>query len=391
MSRTSERLNSLPQYVVAEIAAVKSRLLDQGVDVIDVAAGDADFAPPHLAVETLREALSDSSLSRYSYQVGLRQFRDSIAAYMLRRFGVTVDPMSEVLPLIGSKEGLAHFVLAVVNPGEVVVIPDPGYPAYLGGARFADADIEMYPLKPEQDFLVELGTLPKERLSKTSLVFANYPNNPTAAVANRNYLNDLVRNCVDNRVALAYDNPYCELTYDDYTAPSVLEIDGAREVTVEFHSFSKSFGMTGWRLGWAVGNADLINALARTKSYMDTGPFLAIQKTGAVVLDHSEACVEPVRRAFRERRDSLVAAMAESGFPIDRPRASMYAWVPLPAGVKSAAFAKSLLERTGVAVLAGSALGSGGEGFFRIALTVGAERLREAARRICSELKQAEA
>lgn len=386
MSKKSARLQSLPEYAVAGVPAIKRRLTERGVDVIDLAAGDADFPPPTIAVETLREALSDSSLSRYPHQLGLIELRDSIADYMKRRFRVTVDPIAEVLPLIGSKEGLAHFALAVIDRDDVCIVPDPGYPAYLGGARFADADVELCVLSADQDFLLELWRLSRKRLAAASLLFLNYPNNPTAAVAPREYLERIVSMCAEHHIVLAYDNPYCELTFDDYEAPSILEIPGGREVSVEFHSFSKSFGMTGWRLGWAVGNADLITSLSRTKTYFDTGPFLAVQKAGAAVLNRSEECVRSVKNALRERRDALVAAMAENDYPIESPKATMYAWIPLPGGVTSAPFARSLLEDDGVAVLAGSAMGMGGEGFFRVALTEGPGRLEEAARRICSVL-----
>jgi LL-diaminopimelate aminotransferase len=246
--RVARRLDPLPAYAVAELAAIKRRLLAEGVDVIDLGAGDVDFPPPAPAVRAISEAVADPAMSRYAYQVGLHEFRLSAARYLERRFGIQFDPVTELLPLLGSKDGLSHLPLAFVNPGEVCVLPDPGYPAYLGGAVLADADIEFVPLVPEKNFLVELGDLPPERLRATRLVFLNYPNNPTAAVAPLDYLERTVRLCREHGILLAYDNPYAEVTFDGYRAPSIFEIDGARDVALEFHSVSKSFSMTGWRL-----------------------------------------------------------------------------------------------------------------------------------------------
>jgi LL-diaminopimelate aminotransferase len=378
----SGRIDRLPAYAVAEIAKTKQKLVSQGVDVIDLGVGDPDFAPPRIAVEALSEALRDPAMSRYGFQQGLPQFRESVAAYMQRRFEVETDPSDEVLPLIGSKEGLAHLALATLNPGDVCVIPDPGYPAYIGGATFADADIELYQLRQDMDFLVELETLGADRLSRTRLVYLNYPNNPTGASAPREYLERTVEICAKYGTLLAFDNPYCELTYDDYVAPSIFEIEGAREVALEFHSFSKSFGMTGWRLGWACGNADLLEPLRRIKTYMDTGPFLALQKAGAAVIDASEACVAPVKKAFSERRAALLEAFASHDYALTEPQGAMYLWIPIPDNVRSAELANSLLENEGVAVLAGSALGEGGEGFVRISFAFGPDRLREGVARI---------
>ncbi|MFB3111703.1 MAG: aminotransferase class I/II-fold pyridoxal phosphate-dependent enzyme, partial [Gemmatimonadales bacterium] len=314
------------------------------------------------------------------------EFRDAVARFMKRRFGVSVDQLSEILPLSGSKDGLAHLPFAVLDPGDVCVVPEPGYPAYLGGARLAGADIEIFPLRPEADFLVELEDLSRERLAKMKLVFLNYPNNPTAAIAPRDYLERTVAICRKHGIVLAYDNPYSELTFDGYRAPSILEIPGAREVAVEFHSLSKSFGMTGWRLGWAVGNPDVIKGLSKVKSYVDTGAFLAVQRAGAAVIDRADELVEPVREQFRVGRDALVAALRDVGIDCASPRATMYLWVPLPEGVPSGEFARDLLEREGLAVLAGSVFGEGGEGFVRLSFIVEPERLREAAVRMARAL-----
>lgn len=382
----SSKAARLPAYAVGHIAQVKRRLIAEGRDVIDLGAGDADFPPPELAVEALSAAARDPKMSRYAFQTGLTAFREAAARYMQRRFGVTVDPMTELLPLIGSKEGLAHLPMAVLEPGDVCVVPDPGYPAYLGGATMADAEPEIYPLRPRTDFLVELDELPADRLARAGLVFLNYPNNPTTAVAPRDYLERTLARCREHGIVMAYDNPYCEITFDGYRAPSILELPGAREVAVEFHSLSKSFAMTGWRIGWVAGNAAIIAALTKIKSYVDTGAFLAVQHAAATVLDAAENLVPDIRQRFEDRRDAAVAAFDEAGFAVPTPKATMYLWIPLPEGLTSAAFAERALEEEAVAVLAGSALGAGGEGFVRVALTRGPERLADAAGRLARVL-----
>lgn len=388
MIHASRRLDRLPPYAVAELAVIKQRLLAGGVDVIDLSAGDADMPPPPPAVDAIARAVRDPAMSRYAYQVGLRAFRESATRYMERRFGARFDPTDEVLPLIGSKEGLAHLALAFVNPGDACVLPDPGYPAYLGGAVVADAAIVQVPLRPENGFLLELGELTSAQLASARLVYLNYPNNPTAAVAPRDYLERTVEMCRRNGILLAYDNPYCEITFDGYRAPSIFEIDGARDCAIEFHSVSKSFSMTGWRLAWAVGRAELIAPLRKLKSWVDTGVFLAVQQAGAAVLDRAEALIEPLVTELALRRDVVAEALGALGFTVQRPTATMYLWVRLPEGVGAAAFATELLEQQGVVTMPGTAFGEGGEGFFRIALTVPSDRLREGVQRIGAVLER---
>jgi LL-diaminopimelate aminotransferase len=270
----------------------------------------------------------------------------------------------------------------VVNPGDVAIVPEPGYQAYLGGALLAGAAPYVVPLRPENGFLLELDRIPKAVLGRARIAFVNYPNNPTAAVATPEYLERTVATCRRHGILLAYDNAYCDLTFDGYRAPSIFEFAGSREIALEFFSLSKSFSMTGWRLGFAVGRAELIGALTRVKSYVDTGPVLAVQKAGAAALDRAEELVEPVRAELERRRDAAVAALRASGFALEAPKAAMYLWIALPNGVASARFATRALEQTGALVLPGSAFGPAGEGFFRIALTVGPDRLREAAQRL---------
>jgi LL-diaminopimelate aminotransferase len=382
MIELSQRLRALPGYPLAEIPTLKRRLLEAGVDVIDLGAGDNDAPPPDIAVTAMTTALRDPAYSKYGFQQGLPAFRQAASNWLERRFGLGFDPSTETLPLIGSKEGLSHLPFAVVNPGDATIVPEPGYQAYIGGSILAGAEPYIAPLRPEHDFLLDLERVPDAVLRRAKLVFVNYPNNPTAAVATPEYLERTVALCRRHDILLAYDNAYCDLTFDGYRAPSIFEIPGARDVALEFFSLSKSFSMTGWRLGFAVGRPELIGALTRVKSYVDTGPFLAVQKAGAAALDQAEALVVPIREELERRRDAAVTALRAAGFALEPPKAAMYLWIALPTGIASAAFARRALEDTGVVVLPGSGFGPAGEGFFRIALTVGAERLRLAAARL---------
>lgn len=382
MTNLSKRLAELPGYPMAEIPAIKRRLLQQGVDLIDLGAGDADFPPPAIAVEALARAARDPAMSRYGFQLGLPAFREAAAAYLQRRFRLTVDPFTELHPLLGSKEGIAHLALSVLDPGDVAIVPEPGYAVYHGGTVLAGATPHLVPLTPRTDFLLELEELPADVVRRAKLVYLNYPNNPTAAVAPRDYLERTVAFCRRHDLVIVYDNPYCEITFDGYVAPSIFEIPGAREVAVEFHSLSKSFCMTGWRLAWAVGKPELMAALARVKNYVDTGAFLAIQAAGAAVLARAEELIPGYVAQFRERRDAMAAALRAEGFETETPRATMYFWVPLPDGMPSAAFQRRALEEVGVVTLPGTGFGAGAEGFFRIALTVATPRLVEAAQRL---------
>ncbi len=382
MTAFSKRVAQLPTYPMAELPAIKRRLIEQGVDLIDVGAGDADFAPPEIAVKALTRALQDPAMSRYAFQLGLPAFRESAAAYMQRRFGVSVDPFKELHPILGSKEGIAHLATAVLDPGDVAIVPVPGYAVYHGGTVLADGKPYLVNLTPRTDFLLELDEIPRDVLKRAKLIYLNYPNNPTAAVAPRDYLERTIAACREHDVLLAYDNPYCEITFDGYVAPSIFELPGAMDVAVEFHSLSKSFCMTGWRLGWAVGRPDRIAALARVKNYIDTGAFLAVQSAGAEVLKQAERLAAGYVAQFKERRDAMLPVLRTNGFEVESPRATMYLWVPLPEGLASAAFQKRALEDVGVVTLPGSAFGAGAEGFFRIALTVATPRLLEAAERL---------
>ena len=381
MPSPAARVHALPEYPLAAIPQRKRDLLARGVDVIDLGAGDADLAPPPAVVEALARAARDPRMSRYGFGLGLPAFREAISTWMVRRFGLTFDPLKEIVPLIGSKEGIAHTAFGFAEPGDVCVIPEPGYLAYLGGTMLADAAPHIVALRPRTGFLLELDELPREVLTKTKIVYVNYPNNPTAATAPREYLQRLVARCRELDVLLVYDNAYSELAYDGYRPPSIFEVDGARDVAIEFHSLSKTYNMTGWRCGWAVARPELAGVLAKVKSFIDTGAFMAVQAAGIAALESWSDFLPGNLEIFRARRDAAVAAFRANGFACDVPRATMYLWVTLPDGIASAAFAERLMSEEGVIVLPGSAFGVGGEGFFRVSFIAPPERLTEAASR----------
>lgn len=382
MPRTNARYRSLPPFPLAGMAARRREIEASGVDVIDLGAVDAPLDPPPAVVERLREVAGDKRYSRYAFQSGLADFREAVAHFMDVRFGVAVDPWTEVLPLIGSKDGLAHLPFAYVEPGDAAIIPDPGYQAYLGSVTLAGGEPWLVPLRPENDFLIPLGDVPATVVERTRILYLNYPNNPTAAVAPDAYLEEAIAFCAEHDVVLAHDNAYSEFGFDGYRPRSVLELDGARDVALEFHSLSKTYNMTGWRLGWAVGDADLVGALTKVKTFMDTGQYMGIQAAGVAALESWSAWVPGNIDVFERRRNRAVEALSAAGFDVTPPKSTMYLWIPVPTAEPSEAFAERALEREGVIVLPGGALGDGGEGFFRVALTVEEDRLAEAAERL---------
>ena len=384
MPELARRFRSLPPYPLTEVPAIKRELRARGVDVIDLGTGDADLAPPPAAVQALQQAVCDPTNSRYPFQLGLVPFREEIARWMGVRFGLEVDAMRDIALLIGSKEGIYHLPFAFLEPGDVTIIPDPGYQAYLGGTVLAGGQPHLVPLRPENDFLIPFWDLPEDVVRRTRILYLNYPNNPTAAIAPRGYLERAVAWCREHDVILAYDNAYSEIAYDGYSPPSVLEIEGAKEVAIEFHSLSKTYNMTGWRIGWAVGNPELVAAVTRVKTFADTGVSLSIQHAAVAALQSHDAWLPGNVATFQRRRDAAWEAFRAAGFDLPKPAAAMYLWVPLPAGVESGPWARRLLLEQGVAVLPGQSMGPGGEGFFRVALTCTEERLREAAGRIAN-------
>ena len=381
MPKHAERFKTLPEYPLAKIPQRKRELIQRGLDVIDLGAGDADLAPPPAVFEALEKAARDPLMSRYGFGLGLVRFREAASAWMEKRFGFRADPLSEIVPLIGSKEGISHLALAYAEPGSSTIIPEPGYNAYQGGTLFSGATPYRYPLRPRTNFLVDLDEIPKDVLARTRILYLNYPNNPTAAIAPVDYLERVVARCRELDILLVYDNAYSELAYDGYVPPSIFEIDGARDVAIEFHSLSKTYNMTGWRCGWAVANPEICTTLAKVKSFVDTGQFMAVQAAGVAALESWADFLPRNLEIFKERRDAAVKSFRNAGFLCDVPKATMYLWLRLPEDVPSALFAERLLEDEGVVIMPGSSFGAGGEGFFRISFITAPERIAEAARR----------
>ena len=387
MPKLAQRFETLPEYVLARIPQQKHELLKRGVDVIDLGAGDADLMPPEAAVRRLSEAVQIPSMNRYGFGLGLVKFREAASAWMQKRFGFTFDPLKEIVPLIGSKEGLSHLALAYMEPGRVAIVPEPGYASYIGGTLLSGGEAYKYALRPRTNFLVDLDEIPADVLRRTSVLYLNYPNNPTAAIAPLEYLERVVKRCRDLDILLVYDNAYSEMAYDGYVPPSIFQVDGARDVAIEFHSMSKTYNMTGWRCAWAVGRPEVCAALAKVKSFVDTGQFMSVQAAAVAAFESWDQWVPQNLQVFKARRDAAVASFRSAGFTCEPPKATMYLWIPLPDGLPSATFAERLMQDEGVIVLPGSGFGAGGEGFFRISFITSPERISEAAVRAGRVLK----
>ena len=381
LPQLTDRFKAFPVYPLAHVPARKRELLQRGVDVIDLGAGDADLAPPAAAVEALVKAAHTPSMGRYGFGLGYVPFREAISEWMTMRFGQRFDPLAEIVPLIGSKEGIAHVAFAYLGRGDVAIVPEPAYQAYIGGTLLSDATPYIYPLRPRTSFLVDLDEIPRDVLDRTRLLYLNYPNNPTAAVAPREYLERVVGVCRDRDILLVYDNAYSELAFDGYVPPSIFEIDGARDVAIEFHSLSKTYNMTGWRCGWAVAKPDISAALSKVKTFVDTGTYMGIQAAGVAAINSWREFLPANVAIFKERRDAAVAAFRGAGFSCEVPQATMYLWIALPDGVPSRPFADRLMNDEGVIVLPGAGFGAGGEGFFRVSFIVPPERMAVAAER----------
>jgi LL-diaminopimelate aminotransferase len=378
----SARLRNIGAYLFADLDRKQDALRARGVDVISLSTGDPDLPTPEHVVQAMAEAARDPSTHRYPPYQGTGEFRRAAAAWVGRRFGVEVDPEREVLALIGSKEGLAHLPWAVLNPGEVALVPDPGYPVYRSSTIMADGEPYPMPLERERGFLPDFSRVPGEVLRRTRLVFLNYPNNPTGATADLEFFGRAVEFAKAHGLLLVHDNAYSEITYDGYRAPSVLEVPGAKDVAIELHSLSKSFNMTGWRIGFAVGNADAIAALGTLKTNVDSGIFGAVQKAGIAALLGPQDVLAPTLARYRARRDRLVAGLRAVGWNPPVPKATLYLWMPTPDGLSSVAFAGDVLEKTGVLITPGVGYGRMGEGYVRLSLTTPDARIDEALDRI---------
>jgi len=377
----SRRIEELPPYLFAEIDRKKKAAIRRGVDIISLGVGDPDRPTPAHVVEAGQEAMARAANHQYPFGAGLLSLRQTIAAWMKKRFGVALDPSTEIHSLIGSKEGLGHLPLAFIDPGAAALIPDPAYPVYKNATLFAGGEPYLLPLKEENDFLPELESIPASVLARSKILFLNYPNNPISATAPRVFLEEVARFARRNDLIVAYDNAYSEMYFEEPPL-SFLEIDGAKEVGIEFHSFSKTYNMTGWRLGWACGSSKLIQGLAQIKDSMDSGAFQAIQEAGIAALTGPDAFAEDMRALYRRRRDLFVGELARAGWSMRKPAATFYVWAHTPEGRPSTEVAGRLLEEAGVVCTPGVGFGPSGEGYVRFALSVEENRLKEAVARI---------
>ncbi len=385
--RAARRLDRIPPYLFAELDKKRQAALARGLDVINLGIGDPDIPTPDHVIRRMQRAVENPAYHQYPAYEGSRDFRAAVADWYRERFSVQLDPDREVMTLIGSKEGIAHIFWAYVDEGDYVLLPDPGYPVYRTHTLLCGGRVYPLPLVKERGFLPDLASVPRDVAERAKILFLNYPNNPTAAVADLDFFRRAVDFCREHDILLCHDAAYSEITFDGYVAPSVLQVEGAKEVAIEFNSLSKPFNMTGWRLGFAVGSADAVHNLGVIKTNTDSGQFTAVQEAGVEALRNSPGdFIAQMCEVYRRRRDLVVEALNRIGWNLDKPLGSFYLWAPVPAGYTSASFAAELLEHTGVMVSPGSLYGESGEGYFRISLTVSDERLAEAMNRIEAHL-----
>lgn len=377
----ADRLGSLPPYVFARLDELKMRAREQGLDLIDLGMGNPDGPTPQPVVEAAIAALQNPANHGYPPFEGSASFRRTITDWYNRRYSVELDPEGEALPLLGSKEGLTHLAMAYVNPGDLVLVPSPAYPAHFRGPLIAGGKIHSLILKPENDWLIDLAAIPDSVAEQAKMLYFNYPSNPTAATAPREFFEEIVAFARRYEILLVHDLCYAELAFDGYQPTSLLEIPGAKEIGVEFHTMSKTYNMAGWRVGFVVGNRHIIQGLRTLKTNLDYGIFTALQTAAETALQLPDVYLHEVQARYRTRRDFLIAGLAELGWTVPKTKATMYLWVPCPPGVGSTDFALSVLQQTGVVVTPGNAFGSGGEGYVRISLIAECDRLGEALRR----------
>jgi LL-diaminopimelate aminotransferase len=378
----ARRINELPPYLFAEIDRRKRAALARGVDLIDLGIGDPDIPTPSNIVEKLLESATKPVNHRYPNSSGMPEFRDAVASWYKQRFNVSLDPGKEVVSLIGSKEGIGNMAVAFVDPGDIVLVASPCYPVYHIGTAFNGGKNYFLPLKKENHFLPDLESIPSDIAKRAKMLWINYPNNPTAAVADKDFFQRVVDFANRYNVIVCHDAAYTEMGYDGYRPMSFLEVNGAREVGIEFHSLSKTFNMTGWRVAMAVGNAELVGGLAQAKSNLDSGIFQSIQEAGIEALKLGDKIVEPSRKIYQERRNILVDGLRAVGLECDKPRATFYVWVGVPKGLSSAEFTAKLLDEAGVVTTPGNGFGEAGEGYVRFTVCVDKTRLKEVAERI---------
>ena len=378
----ADRIEKLPPYLFAQISKKVAAKKAQGIDVVSFGIGDPDLpTPPHI-VDALCEAAREPANHRYPETEGLPEFRRAVADWYERRFGVTLDADKEVMSLIGSKEGIGHIALCFIDPGDVALVPDPAYPVYAIGTMFAGGESYALPLTEDRGFLPDLDSVPADVASRAKVLWLNYPNNPTGAVADVDFFERAVSFAKKHDIAICHDGPYSEVAYDEYVPVSFLQANGAMDVGIEFHSLSKSYNMTGWRIGMAVGNQKIIDALMRVKSNLDSGAAQAIQKMAIAALEGPQGCIDDHNAIYQRRRDRVVAALRTLGLHVTPPKASLYVWARVPDGMTSAGFAERLLDEAAVIVTPGNGYGPHGEGYVRLSLTLPDDRVDEGLRRI---------
>jgi len=380
--RIAERVRALPPYLFAAIEQQIAERRAAGVDVISLGIGDPDLPTPDHIVEALAEGARDPATHQYPSNQGEPRFRQAVADFYATRFGVTLDPSEQIVPLLGAKEGIAHICQVLLDPGDVALAADPGYPVYVNGPLLADGVARHLPLVPALGFQPDLEAIPAETLERAKMLFVSYPNNPTGAVIEDDFFARLVAFAREHDIVVVHDNAYADITFDGYVAPSFLATPGASEVGVEVFSLSKSYNMTGWRAGAVVGDREVVDAYWRLKTNVDSGMFGAVQRAAVAALTGSQECVREICRVYRRRRDLLVTALRTVGMHVDPPKGTIYLWVPVPDGYTSASFTQQVLEQADVVVTPGAAYGPSGEGYVRLSLTVPDDRLEEAVRRI---------
>ncbi len=382
MFKLSKKVQALPPYLFLEIDKAKRKARAEGRDIIDLGVGDPDQPTPKFIIDALSKAAQDPANHRYALDQGIPVLRSAISGWYKRRFKVNLNPDTEILPLIGSKEGIAHFPLAFLNPGDISLVPDPGYPPYKGGTILAEGKPYLLPLLEANAFLPDLNKIPFIARKKAKIIFVNYPNNPTGACAGDDFYKQLIEFAAKNKIIIISDLAYSEMAYAGYKPASLLEFPGAREVVIEFHSLSKTFNMTGWRIGWASGNPQLIGALAKVKSNIDSGIFSAIQLAGVAALDGPQDYLKSMCQLYQERRDILCAGLNALGWKAIKPKATFYVWIKIPPKENSIDFAGRLLKDADIVATPGVGFGKYGEGYIRMALTVPKDRIKEALERL---------
>jgi LL-diaminopimelate aminotransferase len=385
--RFAQRLDLVPPYLFAELERKIEEKKHEGVDVISLGIGDPDLPTPVPVVHALQESAAAPSMHRYPTNRGLEPFRDAVASFYNERFGVDIDPATEVVPVLGGKEGVAHIAFACLDPGDVALAPEPGYPPYTSGPLFAGADVHYLPLRAENAFMPDLDAVPADVAARANLLFLNYPNNPTGAIAASGFFERAVEFARTHDVIVVHDNAYSEVAFDGYRPPSFLATEEAKDVGVEIFSLSKGWNMTGWRVGWVAGNAEVVEHFRRLKTNLDSGMFDALQFAGAAALTEARDFPAQMSEIYARRRDLMIEALARIGLPASPPQATPYIWVRVPEGYTSETFTELVLAEAGVVVSPGPSFGPSGEGYVRISLTVADERLEEAATRIATSLR----